>query len=192
MKIERLYRQILYEVIEADSRKFTQLGLSKTCSTSIGNIHHALKPLVEMNAIEVRRRSFTVVDSKKILLYWASKRKLRRDILYSTKVNLPVDEIEAMLPPGLFTAYTAYKFIYKTLPSDYGEVWIYSDAKGVKNRFPPTSGVPNLYVLKLDDHLMRFKQIPLGQLYVDLWNMDKWYAQTYLKELEAKINGILE
>jgi len=39
-----------------------------------------------MGAIDVGRRKFDVVSVKKILLYWASIRKLERDLVFSASV----------------------------------------------------------------------------------------------------------
>ncbi len=101
-------------------------------------------------------------------------------------------EIEKNMSPGLFTAYTGYKYMFNEAPADYSEVYIYADAMEVERRFPPRRGKPNVFVLKQDEHLLKFKRIPIAQLYVDLWNLDTWYAHEYLKCLEEKINGILE
>jgi hypothetical protein len=32
----------------------------------------------------------------------------------------------------------------------------------------------------------------LAQTFVDLWNLDTWYARDFLKELEARLDGVLE
>ena len=33
---------------------------------------------------------------------------------------------------------------------------------------------------------------PLPLLFVDLWNIDTWYAKDFLRALEEKLHGILE
>jgi predicted transcriptional regulator len=67
MKVERVYREILYGLLEEKCTKFTQKELSKKCQISISTVNYALKPLVRMHAIEMCRKGFTVVNLKKLL-----------------------------------------------------------------------------------------------------------------------------
>ncbi len=189
-KIEWVYREILYEVMEEGKRFLKQSSLSKICGVSIGNVNKALKPLENMNCVEKKPQGFVVIQPEKILVYWASLRNLQRDIVFETHVNKSVNEIEKELPPVLFTAYSAYKFRFKHVPSDYSEVIVYGDLEKIRERFGVGRGVPNLIVLKPDPHLLRFKRIPLAQLFVDLWNLNTWYANDFLKALEGKIGGL--
>ncbi|MFW6130855.1 MAG: hypothetical protein ACOC56_06675, partial [Atribacterota bacterium] len=80
-KIERVYREILFQVLENKNWEFTQKSLSKKCEVSIGNVNHALKPLERMNGIEKKPRKFMVLDAKKILIYWSSLRNLEKDVI---------------------------------------------------------------------------------------------------------------
>ena len=117
------------------------------------------------------------------------------DILYKTFINKRVEVIEKELPPCLFTAYSGYKSLFKIIPSDYSEVFAYVDEKNLKiveERFPKKMGKANLIILKMDEHLKKFDKITLAQLFVDLWNINTWYAKEFLNKLEVKINGILE
>lgn len=194
MKIERVYRELLYQVLEKKVSFLTQRFLSKECFTSLSNVNYALSKLEQMNAIEKKAQGFKVLDAKKILLYWASIRNLRKDIIYKTYIDLPIIEVERAMPNVLFSAYSGYKFLFKQIPAEYGEVFVYGDIKQlgeIKNRFPVKKGEPNLIVLKIDDHLKKFRELPIAQIFVDLWNIDKWYASDFLKILEEKINGIL-
>lgn len=193
MKLEAVYREILFNVYEKKNTSFTQKSLSEKCKISIGNVNYSLEPLEEMGAIEKKARRFIVINPKKILMYWASKHKLKP--VYQTFVNMSVIDIEKSLPQGiLFGAYSAYKLIFKNIPAEYSEVYIYADEKGIKkieDRFPEKKGNANLIVLEADEHLKTFKKMPLSQIYVDLWNINKWYAQDFLKALEEKIEKLV-
>ena len=191
-KTEIVYREVLYQVLENKNNFVTQSFLSKRCKVSIGNVYHALQPLVNMNAIEKKPRGFRIIDPKKILLYWSSTRNLKSDIIYQTFSSKPIIEIEKSMPPVLFTAYSGYKFIFKSVPTDYSEIFVYGKKEEIILRFPEKENKPNIIVLKPDEHLMSFKKIPLAQLFVDLWNINTWYARDFLKVLEEKIDGILE
>jgi len=52
MKIERVYREILYGVLEKKVREFKQIELSKICGLSLSTVNYSLRPLEQMNAIE--------------------------------------------------------------------------------------------------------------------------------------------
>jgi hypothetical protein len=195
MKKERIYREILYYVIEEKVKRFKQIELSKACKMSLSSVNYALKPLARMNAIEKKRFGFVVTDARKILMYWASIRELEKDIVYQTYLNKPVEKIESEVPANsVFTAYSAFKFKFKKIPSEYSEVVIYGKREDFEKRFgkEELKFKPNLIVLNLDEHLLKFKIAPIAQIYVDLWNLKSWYAKDFLKKLEGIIGGILE
>lgn len=194
LKKEWVYREILYQ-LEVKNNFFSQKNLAAVCNTSIGNVNKAIKPFEHMNAIDKKHLGFTVIDPRKILFYWASMRRLDKDVIYETLVNTSVETIENMMPPCLFTAYSGYKFRFDSIPADYSEVFAYAVPEmldTIQKRFPKKNGKPNLIVLSMDFHLKKFRKIPLTQLFVDLWNISTWYAREFLNELEGRMNGILE
>lgn len=186
-KKEIIYDYILTEAIENKKYTFTQLAISKKFSFSLSTVSNALKPLASIGAIEKKTRSFVLVDTEKTLLYWATIRKFEKDIIYSTRIELPVSEIEALAPSSvIFTAYSAYKFIFKDAPADYSEVYFYiceADLEEVKKRFPERKGPPNLFVL-----IGKGKNIvSKAQLFADLWNIKTWYAKEFLNAFERGV-----
>jgi hypothetical protein len=96
------------------------------------------------------------------------------------------------MPPVLFTAYSGAKFYYGIAPADYGEVYAYGDEKEVEKRFPRREGLENVFCLKPPFFLREASKTPLSLLYVDLWNIATWYAREYLKEVEARLDELLE
>lgn len=189
-KNEWVYREILYGFMEKKERLFTQKALSERCDVSLGNVNKAVFPLEKINAIEKKPRGFVVINPRKLLLYWASARKLDGDVVYRTRVERSVAEIEKSLPNVMFTAYTGYKMAFGSVPSDYSEVVVYGNPADVKERFPPRKGSANIILLKSDSHLKKFKGVPLAQIYVDLWNLGTWYAEDFLKELDKRMEGM--
>jgi len=188
-KIEFVFRELLFQAIEKQNRRFTQLALSKELWLSTSMISFALKPLKKMNAVEVRQRGFSVIDPRKVLYHWASMRNIEKDIVYSTRVEMPVIEIEKAMPDNIvFGAYSAYRLRFKDAPADYAEVYVYGD-ETLKKRFPEAKGPANLFVLKKDQFMEKYgKLTAMAQTFVDLWNIKSWYASEYLKALEARIN----
>lgn len=193
-KIELVYVEILYQCIEKQNRKLTQIGLSNKLGISLSTVNHALQPLKKMGAIEIKKRGFTATNPKKIVYHLASCRNPAKDIVYSTRVDEPVRMIESKMPAKtMFTSYSAYKYRYNDTPADYSEIYVYADKKEIEKRFPPTGRVPNLFVLKKEKTMDSYGEIaPAGLIFADLWNTNEWYAKEFLKALEVKLSGILE
>lgn len=189
--IEIVYRELLYQAIEKKTRKLTQAELARTLKISLSIVNNAIKQLERIGSVKINSRSFQVIDIKKILLYWASIRNLQKDIIYETRVEKPVKEIEKLMPDDIiFGSYTAYKLLFKDVPADYSEVYVYGD-EDLKERFPKRKGAPNLFVLKKDSK-MKEKTTTVANTYVDLWNLREWYAKDFIKAMEEKLHGILE
>ena len=147
---ELVYREILYQAIEQKNYTFTQAELARVLKLSLSVINRAVKVLAKMGAVDIKTRNFRLIDLKKILYYWASIRNLQKDIIYATRVEMPVIEIEKSMPEeAIFAAYTAYKFLFRDVPADYSEVYVYG-SESLKERFPKTKGIPNFFVLKKD------------------------------------------
>ena len=187
-KIELVYREILYQAMEKRNRKLTQAGLAKSLHISLSTVNHAMKPLKSMGAVRIRLRNFEVVDIRKILFYWASIRNLEKDIIYKTRAEGSASDMEKRMPGGIaFGAYSAYKFMFKNMPADYSEVYVYAnDLEEIKKRFPENKNVPNLFVLKWEADKMT-----IANIFVDLWNLKEWYAKEFLKELEGRISKVV-
>lgn len=192
--IELVYQDVLFQGMEQKRFASSQASIAKTLGLSLSTVHRAIHNLSRLGAVEVRRRSFQIRDVQKILYYWASIHNLQKNIIYQTRVELPVRTIEKMMPEGsIFTAYTAYKLRFHEVPADYSEVYVYGGESIMEERFPKMQGVPNLFVLKKDRHIERYgKIVTLATLFVDLWNLQAWYAKAFLKALEEQLHGILE
>ena len=185
-KLELVYLEILSN-FEKRIKKMTQAAIAAKLCISLSTANHALAPLLKMGAIAVFKNGFSVVNARKILYLWASIRNLEKDIIYQTRVEASVKEIEKMMPPQvLYGAYSGYKFRFNDVPSDYSEVYVYADElEEIKKRFPEKKGPSNLFVLKKD-----FKEGSIALLFADLWNLKEWYAKDFLDALEKKMNGV--
>ncbi len=192
---EEVYREILFRVIEKNERALTQSELSKRLKISLSIVNSVLKKLDSMGAVKIKQRSFQVLDTDKILYLWASVRNLEEDIFFKARVKASVREIERVLPKVYYTVYTAYKFKFNDVPADYSEVYVYADEKEleeIKKRisdfgFKENSENPNFFVLKKDSSLDLYKETPLSQIFVDLWNVKEWYAKDFLDSLKSKL-----
>lgn len=197
-KSEWIYRELLFQHLEKGKYQFTQLELAKKLGISLSTVNYALKPLEEMGAIRKTPMGFRLLDPKKLLLFWASKRNLPKDITYETRVDAGAKEIEKGMPHGVvYAACSAYRFKFNDAPADYSEVYVYADEetlKECKKRFPKKGGPSNLIILEADSHLTETTEksvCPIANIYVDLWNMRSWYAKEFLQALEKRIDGVL-
>ncbi len=199
-KIELVYNEILFNSLEKKNNYLTQAMLSRNLGISLSTVNLAMKPLTRMNAVTIKRMGFRIIDTKKILYYWASIRNLEKDIIYSVRLDEPVRNIEKQMPDNIvFTAFSAYKYKFKDVPADYSEVYVYGSENIIRRTKEKKSKVknikknPNLFVLSKNDVMHRYgKTATLANLFVDLWNLRQWYAKDFLKSLEEKIDRILE
>lgn len=185
LKIEYIWRELLYRTIEKKKNDFTltELSLKYCLSTSV--VSHALFPLREMEIVRIGKNKSFVVDAERLLIFWATRRNLRKDIVYKTYSSLSVLEREASMPKNVFpTAYSAYSFFNKDLPSDYENIYYYAkNIDEIKKRFPENKKNPNLFILKTDPYLHTYSYTPLSQVFVDLWNLNEWYAKEFSQEV---------
>jgi len=189
-KKEMIWREMLYQSIEKNNFNFQQQKLAKKFNFSLSTVFNALKIPREIKAIQVSGNGFKLINIEKLLYLWGTQRKLGKDIIYKTFVGEPIEKIEANMPSNIiWSAFSAYKYKFKETPSDYGKVYIYgNNIDEIKKRFPVKKGPENLYVLKQDEYLKDYGQCgTLGQIFVDLWNNEDWYAQEFLKKLKEKI-----
>ena len=194
-KTEAVYREILYRAIEQKEFNLTQSELSKKLGISLSIVNLAVKKLHLIGALKIQQRSFHVLDVKKILYLWASVRNLQKDIIFKIRVELPVREIERIMPDAVFTSYTAYKLNFNDIPADYSEVYAYADEKEIEtikkriSKLKYSEKNPNLFILKKAELLGLYNKIPIAQIFVDLWNLKEWYAKDFINALEDKIKN---
>lgn len=168
----------------------TQKEIAEKLKVSLSTVNNALRPLERIGALEKRKFGFKLIDKEKALLYFASVRNLQKDIIYKTRVEAGVKEIEKLMPSGIcFTAFTAFRLKFKQVPSDYSEVYVYADDEAlreIKKRFPERKGPANLIVLKAGTSVKE-KIIQNELLFADLWNLKEWYAKEFIKALKKEM-----
>lgn len=194
MKIEYIWRDLLDRVIERNNNQFTLTELAKKYSLSTSVVNHAIIPLKELNIVKIGKFSSVVINWEKLLFFWATRRNLKKDIIYSTFSHLSVYDREGFMPGSVIpTAYTAFRYFFKKTPADYNNVYFYSkNIKEIEKRFPKNKRPPNIFILKPDPYLAKSKKISLSQLFVDLWNLSDWYAKDFQDALLLEIRKRLK
>ena len=148
-KIETIWREILEEAPK--SAIFEQKKLAEKYGFSTSTVFAALLPLRNIGAVAVTGRNFRVVNIEKILMFWATHRNLKRDIIYQTFVDLPVLEIEGLVDnQTIFGAYSTARILLKDSPSEYDKVYVYHpEPDNLMERFPKSDNKnPNFFVIK--------------------------------------------
>lgn len=198
-KRDLIWREILEGALRGQLQ-FTQEDLAIKLKTSTAVVFNALKQPREVGIIEVRGRFFRLIDFNKFLDLWKVHRHLMRDTVYQAHSDLSVEEIEKRLPKEVvLTGFSAYRQRFKEVPADYDVVTVYKTNQRqlatIKKEFPDSKinlKFPRLIVY--DGRELNFSKeenIPLTQLYVDLWNFPKWYAKDYLEALKLKLDDLL-
>lgn len=193
-KIEMIWREILEEGIKSPT--FEQKKLAEKYGFSTSTVFAALYPLRNIGSVVVTGRNFRVTNIEKILMFWATHRNLKRDIIYQTYVNLPVLEIEGLVDnQTIFGTYSAARILLKDSPSEYDKVYLYHPhPENLTQRFPQNKDKPtNFFIVKPDLNLANYgKTTPVSQTFVDLWNLADWYADDFIKVLKEKYYGFLQ
>ena len=197
-KKEIIWREILFQARKNKKNRFTQKELSQKFGFSLSTIFNALKVPRQANIIEVRGRFFLLRDYKRLLYLWASARSFKKDLIYQTYVK-EVNRFEGDMPPEIsFGFYSAFKFLYKTIPVDYDHVYVYLNPQDIKNisqrlRLNKNSKIaknvyPNFFILAKDKWQDTYgKTLLPEQIFVDIWNASEWYAKDFLKKLEEEL-----
>lgn len=194
-KIETVWCQLLFDVLERGETHFQQQKLAEALSISTSTVHHALRDLRRMGAVQVGGDGGVVIDPEKILMHWASHRDLSRDIVSIVTLPEPVLEVEGLLPPGsILGGYSAVRHWYGEAPADYTTVHVYHrDPRVVEARFAGApSGDTILVVLKSPPLVpTRPETTSLAHTFVDLWNLPDWMAKDFVRRVKEEIDGLL-
>lgn len=186
LKIEYIWREILYQGVELKNPDFTITELSMRFKLSTSMVSHALLPLRELGMVRIGKIKSSLIDAERLLFFWATRRNLNKDIIYKTRSELSVFEREAFMPRAVLpTAYSACRLYFDLVPSDYENIYFYADNEGeVSERFPEnTKKFPNIFILKADNYLKMYKKVPKVQIFADLWNLPEWYAKEFYDKL---------
>lgn len=197
MKIETIWHHLLYIAINKKQFKFTQSELAREFGYSLSTVNHSLAIPGEIGAIRKESKYFVLSDWQKLIYYWASVRRLEKDVIYKTYLQENISEIEGLVPQEvIYACYSAGKYHLEEAPADYSKVYFYASPDQlveVQKRFPLNKKIePNIFVLKMPLIMKKYEKFTtLPQTFVDIWNCPDWYARDFVNALEEKINGIL-
>lgn len=189
-RVEIVWRHLLVAALDEDNRRTSLSELSRQLGLPASTIHQALERPRAIGAIRGGHGGLRVLDPRRLQLLWAARRDLAGDIVYTTRVHLPIRDIEARLPTAAIpTAYTAFvRHLGVNLVADYDQVVVYGSGDDLRRRFPVRKGQPNLIVLEPDPLLSRYGSVaPRCQVYADLFNLPSWQAPRFLQALDREL-----
>jgi hypothetical protein len=171
-------------------RRSSITDLSQQLALPASTIHKALARPRQIGAVRGTALGLRVLDPKRLLLLWAARRDLARDVSYQTHVELPIHDIEKQLPEtAIPTAYSAFVQLQgRNTVADYDQVIVYATTSEMRSVFPPRRGYPTLVALEADPLLTTYGPCaPMPQVYADLFNLPTWQAQRFLDVLNRQL-----
>ena len=114
--------------------------------------------------------------------------------MFKSELDLEPRKIESLMPPQvIFGLYSAASLYYKKEPADYDHIYIYSNEANFEEVLKRLLSIDkkrknyNLFIVKKDKWLGRYKNFPWEQIFVDIWNAPEWYAKDFLAAIENKL-----
>jgi len=140
-KIETIWHHLLNIALTKKEFKHTQKDLALKFGYSLSTVNHALAIPAQIGAVRKSSKFFLLSDFWKLLYFWASLRNLEKDIIYQTRIEATINELEGLIPSqAIYAGYSAANRMLKEPPADYSKVYFYADKEKlneVLKRFPP-------------------------------------------------------
>jgi len=192
-KEEKIFREILIGML-GKREKFYQKEISEICKVSIGLVNKVVSKLEEQGSIQRKIKGFSVIDPNKILMYWATKRNLNKDLSEKYYIKKSVTDIEKTLPNCvIFTAYSGWRLLTGRTPADYREIYVYVPVEKKElmrlwlKENKPSKGLENLFIIYTDDeHLIKNSKkniAPVPQIFVDIYSLAGISNKYFLKDM---------
>lgn len=186
-KTEQVWRHLIDGAHRGRRRWDTMSGLAADLGIPVSTTHLALD---EPRSIDILRVSgsggIRVLDPGRLLVLWAGKRRIERDVVDRFMVPANALAVEAALDPakvvlGGFGAVTARSECNDI--AAYSTVLAYGEA-GAIPRFEDNGGASEIVLLQPDPLLRRYgSTTTLGQAWVDLFRTPGWQASRFVYEL---------
>jgi hypothetical protein len=201
---EQVWRFVLEH---AKDGMMQQQEVASLLGVSTSTVHHALTVPRRTGAVEVGKWGFRVADRMKLNVIWAVFRNLWRDVILDVWTDRPPGKTEGLVSPfeGVrFTGPSAFKFAFGYVPSDYDHVLAYvprelvgeiveRSGANISGEFREKSARRSRHVTRLTllepDPRLPPDEVPVSQMYVDLWQLPVWWATEFTKRIEEMVFG---
>jgi hypothetical protein len=195
-KTEQVWRHLTVGGIERGRRRWPSLtALAAELGMGVSTVHRALAHPAEIGSVDVLPGGgVRVVDPGRLLIVWAGRRRLRRDIVDRFQLPGSAPAVERAISNraavlGGFGAVVAQ--LGGNTIADYETVLVYGepDLTGGRRIVDPDPGrVTEVVVLEPDPLLAGYGQVtPLTQAWVDLFNVPGWQAARFVHHLVPRM-----
>jgi hypothetical protein len=190
-KTEKIWRHLIDGAHHGQRRWDSVSALAVELDLPISTTHQALEEPRSIDILEIRGGGgVRVLDPSRLLMLWAARRRLDRDITQRFVVPTDARTVEAALDDtsvvlGGFGAVVAR--LGQNNIADYSTVLAYGDSPSLPD-FEDTGRSCEIIVLKPDSLLRQYgTTTPLGQAWVDLFRLPGWQAGRFVYELIPKL-----
>jgi hypothetical protein len=193
-KAEQVWRHLLVGSFEENRRRWQSVSaLAHEVGVAASTARSALAYPSEIGAVVLRGvGEVRVLDPGRLLMAWAGRRRLSRDVRRRVWLSAPAPEVEAGIDDpaavlGGFGAVVAR--IGGNTIADYETVLVYGDP-ALKDFKVPAEGARRTEVILLEPDPVLADYgctTPLAQAWVDLFNLPCWQAARFVHHLIPRL-----
>lgn len=192
-KTEIVWRHLLVGALQEGRRREPSLSdLARQLGLGVSTVHKALERPVGIGAVIVHpKRGVRTVDPWRLLVLWAGKRDLKKDVVRRASVSVSVAAAEeGVLVAGRILGGFGglVRHMGDNPISAYDTVIYYGDP--LVELEDEGGGPTTLVALEPDPLLARYGPVaPLAQCWVDLFNTSSWQAARFVEETPRELIG---
>jgi hypothetical protein len=186
-KTEEVWRHLIDGAHHGQRRWSSVSALASELGLPSSTTHQDLEEPRGIGILEIRGAGgLRVLDPGRLLILWAGRRRLDRDVRDRIIVPAAARTVKASLDPGNVTlggfGAVVERLGYNNI-ADYSTVMVYAEqpASQWMPAFDDSAGMTEVVVLKPDPLLRRYgRTITLGQAWVDLFRAPGWQASRFV------------
>jgi hypothetical protein len=186
-KTETVWRHLLAAAIDDDRRRHASMSeIARELDMATSTVHDALRRPVEIDAVIVSGRALRVIHPWKLLMLWAARRDVARDVVAEIQTGLGPDEVEEILHSHhqVLSGFSgAVRRRGYNAISDYHTILSY----GVPLELPE-GDLTTVQFLTPDDRLETYGKVaPLAQCFADLFATPGWAAARFVEAMSGEL-----
>jgi predicted DNA-binding protein YlxM (UPF0122 family) len=186
-KTEIVWRHLLAAAIDDGRRRHASMSeIARELDMATSTVHDALRRPVEIDAVIVSGRALRVIHPWKLLMLWAARRDVARDMVAEIQTGLGPDEVEEILHSHhqVLSGFSgAVRRRGYNAISDYHTILSY----GVPLELPE-GDLTTVQFLTPDDRLETYGKVaPLAQCFADLFATPGWAAARFVEAMSGEL-----
>ncbi len=189
--VEVVWRHLLVGARQGRRRWSSVSELAAELGIPVSTAHRSIEHPVEIEAVSVRSlEGLQVLDPYRLLVLFAGRRRVQRDVVKRFSVNARAEEVEQLVArgKGVLGGFGALvRHLGSNRIADYETVLVYGDPDlPALPTGAPGQGTEVL-VAEPDRWLAGYGPVtPLAQAYADLFSLPGWQAARFIDQLDAR------